>query len=244
MSIQTIIRRLRASASDESGVIALMTLAFLVLLGMVMVVFLWTIGFTTGAYSTLQGAAQSTAYASAGAVDIASDPRQPSYACGTTKRADGFCSAGQTFTVAEQALSFTLAQTRSNFGMSYRPGGGNNQTVRFAELGSNGKPVNRSATPGIFAYAVPFTQASAQRVTDQQNTACDSKLTPTFNGVSGTSCWQIYQQGIGERQYGSGVAVYLQTDVKLPGCRADWCPTFTITASAAAVQAQDATQRY
>lgn len=228
-----LLRRLRRQLADERGAMALMTLVFLMCAGFVMIVFLWVIGYAGGAYNTIQGAAQTTAYAAVGAV-MTTGGDQPRFDCGPVERADGLCLQGSTFNTAQKALAISLSTSKANWGLSYNPALPNpSNRVCFAD------PYGNCLTqPGVYAYNVAFPPGVARQIDP------DCQGTASSVGLSGRSCWILMHAGVGEPQYVSGVAVYLTTVVELPGCVASWCPQQPITAVAAASQAQDETQPY
>ena len=226
-----ILAHLRRRAAEEDGAIALMTIAFLTFLGMIMVVFLWTIGLAGGAYNTLQGAAQATAYAAVGTVTI-DDSAQPHFACQGDRGApadNGLCNGGRTFQVAEQTLSYALS-TSANWGLRYTPGAP-------AEADTRACSPTRTARVacGIYAFPLAFAPGEAFNLDPQ----CTGHAVSTSKPEGGRSCWKLFRQEIGEPQYVSGVAVYLTTTVQVPFCQASWCPKQPIQAVAAASQAQD-----
>lgn len=224
-------------ARRNDGAIALMTITFMIFLGLVMVVFLWTIGYAGGAYNTMQGAAQATAYAAAGAVNVNNSPAQPQFDCNNGQALpQDACINGATFNTAERTLHYALASTKANFGLFYDPSLGQNSSVYFTTPDGERAPV-----PTIYAHQIDFSAGLAKSLDPSCTGHADY---PEGGIVAGRSCWKLYEQGIGEPQYVSGVSVYLATVVQVPGCVASWCPQQPIQAVAAASQDQDLTQDY
>lgn len=261
MSLLARYARLRERSAREDGVVALMTLLFFALAGMTLILLIWAISISTGAYNALYSATQSAAYAAANVVEQQSPaegaalgsgqlPWSCSPAVGTTESSNFQCRAsgggrGNTFVAAHYSLMASLgadAQGRSqpgNFGLSY-PG-----TVSLADENGNALPMS---DPWILAYQIDQSPGlAANRCYPSSNDAVGFSTTSGAGGPGSPdrriSCWRFFEDGVWfPWHYESGVVVRTVADLNLiPGCSAgnEWiCPATQLQATAAATQSQ------
>lgn len=199
----------------ESGAILLLTVVFMMTVGVAAIVVLWGMGYTAGAYEELYSATQSAAYAAATEVSYGQTSEngnaQLQFDCGAAVLPA--CDQGRSY---EAATSLLNAQLKGKFGLTY-PG-------NVELLDQSLQPTN-----SILAYQIPVTPALAQSL----DPTCIGTVTPP-DGQPFTSCWTIPGTSSAiDKNYISGVVVADQATIQLiPGCHI--CGSFTIKAIAAA----------
>ena len=241
----------------EEGAIALATFAFIVFVGLVILLTLWGIAYTTGAYNALYSANQSAAYAAATVTRPSWEPKdtpsdQPLITCGRRARLqDGNNSyvtvcyddpgrSDEAIDAAQQVLAASLGSSKSRpgpFGLYY-DGGSSDEGIGSVRLvGPRGA---RGQGDLITIHEITMSPA------DARNLAEGLDLCPE-DGIAEAGyiedlepievCWRLRDEGITyPRQYHAGVVVRSEAKLPLlPICsESNYCPTFRLQAVAAA----------
>jgi hypothetical protein len=238
-----LLRRLAVRLREEDGAIAMLTLAFMLFLGLVMVAYLWAIGYAAGAYNTMATASQAAAYAAVSTGSYDSPTGQLTFACPDPANppTNGQCTSGKTAAAGLRALSYAITNTRAHFNLSYDSTDQNNGTLKT--LDANGNQFGGAG--GIMAYSIAAPPEAAREAAGSSN--CRVEGAGIDNGIGAYPpnsdtparlCWTGPATALATPQYESGVVVRVTTDVKLPIC-GQICPQFPITAAAAAKQSQN-----
>lgn len=229
------LRKIIERRYEEEGVIAIITLMFLLTAGIASIVLLWSIGIATGAYNKLYIANQAAAYAAvttATSPDPAINPgrNQLVFRCGFSALVLGdstVCADGNTFTVAENVFQRSLSENPSgggNFGIRYNVTGDNTD---FYAVASNGNSDIGPQYPGLNIYEVP-------------NSATKTRLNCSSSAsgfVQPSGCWRVVEDGVTfPWQYTSGVVTRAKTTIpSVPGlCSGTGCPHITLQVKASA----------
>jgi hypothetical protein len=253
--------RLRGRISSQRGVIALLTLVFMIFLGMTMLVLLWGIARVTGAFNTLYAANQSAAYAALSSTKVSeAGPVRVRIDCdGSLRSADPgvepatICERSGSGTVppalvaADSVMRATLGAGQNRFGLCYdgNPSGGPcpaETEVRLVAEYSGGA----SWSPSFKAFNMP------QRVSTYSciNGSGEVEI-PEGKDVRATSsqiaCWGLREYGqIYNPNFETGVITRAQARVDyFPGClNANLCPRAEIRVAASASQDRPIPDRY
>lgn len=218
-------------ARAQAGAVALLTLVFMLTLGLASMMMLWGIGYSAGAYTTLYAATQAAAYAAVSEVSLegAGAGAQLPFDCGASfdaLAAEPVCRDGNAGLAAKLMLGIAL---RGQFGLSY-PG-----AVRLVDSAGN-------EIDGVLAFYIPLAPGVAR--------AAD----PGCSGIVATenarvrSCWRnpgrIFGQAAGDffvsdPNYLSGIVAITEAEIPFPpSCRSALCPTITLRVAVAARQGQ------
>lgn len=217
--IRLLLEQLRRTGREE-GAVALLTLVFMMTVGMVMVIVLFGMSYVSAAHTTLYQATQAAAYAAANEIVTPANgggTSQLPFDCGPNfdwAQPSPVCTSGRTAQAAKTLLSDTLNGAGGKFGLSF-PG-----SVRLVDTSGN-------TVDGPLAYYVSDSAGVAQ--------AED----PGCGGIYGNTrtCWTnpVGDIGVGDSNYVSGVVVITQATVPfVPGCTSWICPTFTIQVAVSA----------
>jgi hypothetical protein len=216
MTLNELVQRRR----DEQGVIALLTLLFIMTVGLLSLMIVWALGYTSGAYTTLYGAAQSAAYAAASEVNpgAGSSFSQPPFDCGsgfssTPAGSSVVCTNGRAATAARALLTSELSPSNSAgngappYGLSYSQGGGG--TVQL--LDGNGNAID-----GVLAYEIALPPGAAHN----SDPNCVGTAADPSGGNPIRSCWTnpASDFGVADFNYSSGIVVIARATVKMPMC--------------------------
>jgi hypothetical protein len=227
ISLLILYQTARHRAAREDGVIALLTLVFMMVLGLVIIATLWSIGYATGAYNELYSNSQAAAYASVGrTVTNNSGSSQLDFDCSNrTSNLDFTCSSGSTFAVTQQVLSRAF---RGQFGLTYSSD--NTGSVRLTDE-------NYNAANLIYAYYIPRSAKSAEQTVQDNGGSCPYILRSGPDNATATElmCWQVATGGLNTPHYESGVVVHAVAAVKLPGCNLAICATDLQVTTAATI---------
>jgi hypothetical protein len=249
ISLVSLYAVVRARLVREEGAIALATLAFMIVLGLVAIVTLWSIAYATGAYNSLYEASQSAAYAAVGqTVPTASGSSvsQLDFNCngGLDPGTDGnyICTGGTVMAVVD--ATFTASFPAPNGGVA--PGFGlswddaNTGEVQLAN--NNFQPANE-----VYAYYISQTPGAAEaewKAASPSEPAC-----PAYYSLDGITqdliCWGVTETNAagpigGDPHFSSGVVIYTIARVKIPGCF--FCSTTSLDIAVAASQSQQTPQ--
>lgn len=232
LHLVTLIAAGRRRIVREDGAIALATLAFMMVTGLIAIVTLWTIGYSTSAYNKLYAGTQAAAYAAVGRT-LESTPggsAQLNFDCagpGMPERNESAtaCGGGQAFGVVEQTLSRAFAG--GQYGLSYANGNGG--SVKLVDE-------NFNDWNAIYAYYIPVPAGTARAIVAGRG----CPFTESLGGQPARLlCWAVLDAGAGNTpQYTSGVIVRTRTTVNMPGCALDICAPLELTVTAAASVAQ------
>ncbi len=212
MTMTALYATFRNRAAREDGAIALATLAFMMVAGLVSIMTLWTIGYATTAYNDLHAGTQAAAYAAVGRTEKAvpgTGASQLNFACSASgasrPNAETTCTNGETFNVVAQVFSRAFT---GKYGLTYAPD--NTGTVQLIDE-------SRNPWPGLYAFYVPLPSGAARKLSAGQ--ACPYR--EPNNGEAGGRllCWSVQDGGAGDGpQYNSGVIVRTRATIRMPGC--------------------------
>lgn len=243
--------RLRARLAREDGAIALLTLVFMIGAGIAMLILLWGIGRSTGAYNALYAANQSAAYAAvtasksrgAGATDTSAQLR---FQCNYDANDSTDCIGGETFGVADQVMTAALGPgAGGTFGLQYttNPNAAGTNVWFVDERGQ------RTGRGLVQAYEIEVNPTNARRIGRHLN-GChpaagedEGYYQPNpWDPSRGTLyCWRVRELGVDfEPQYQSGVISRVRAQLPIwDGCAgASWCFNVDMVATSAATQSQ------
>jgi len=240
----------RRHAAAEDGVIAILTLGFMIALGFMLIVTLWSIAYATGAYNELYAGTQAAAYAAVGQTlpTNGGNQAQLAFDCGPAPPAyslsDGAtaCVGGGVMETVDSVFtaSFPPAQCgggfSAGFGLTWSTNSG---CSTISLLDANGNPSNY-----VEAFYIPLTPGGAQGLWR----AAGQPSCPYFTSQAGMPtelvCWGANDLGLGSSpgvglpHFTSGVIVRTGVSVKLPGCSPVFCPVYNIRLAVAAVEGQ------
>jgi Flp pilus assembly protein TadG len=233
--------RARRHARDEEGAIAILTLFFMIVLGLVLITTLWSIAYATGAYNELYAGTQAAAYAAVGqTTESTGNQQQLDFECGGGSYAlsDGAtaCNGGGVMDAVDAvfATSFPAAQCGSSFGTGFGLSwttGSSCSTVQLLE--ASGNPADY-----VEAFYVPATPGDAQSIWE----GAGRPTCPYFASQEGLPtelvCWSAPDLLVQTNHFTSGVIVRTGVSIKLPGCSPILCPTYDIRLAVAASEAQ------
>ena len=234
----------RARARREAGAIALATLAFMIVLGLVSIVTLWSIAYATGAYNSLYAATQSAAYAAVGQTVpgiSGTGQGQLDFNCnsGNTGTAGNpVCGSGHVINIVNAIFSASFPQSGGGpgYGLTWDNNAGGTVQLTDATFAPN--------SDAVYAYYIEDSSGAAKAAWAADGHNC----APTLNGVpQPLLCWSISEQGAAggagavtapAPQFVSGVAVYTAAIIPLPVCLASFCAHVTLHVAVAASEAQ------
>lgn len=236
--LRSLRQRAAARREDERGIIALMTLIFMMNCGFFVLLMIWAIGYQSAASTNLYGATQAAAYAAASEVELGNATQsgyQLTFDCGnfdsTLAGSSTRCTGGRTAEAARASMAAHLApgaKGKARFGLTYPNG-----TVELVDE-------NGSAFDGVLAFEIPYPSGAAYLVDDN----CSGSATPDGAVTAIRTCWRnpTTDFGVADPNYVSGVVVIARASIPLfPGCPrsifGDFCAR-TISASVPARSAQ------
>lgn len=235
-----------ACVRTEEGVVALLTLIFMMFIGFTSLTILWGLSYTSGAYTTLYGATQAAAYSAASQVDFGgAGLAQPPFDCGTNWSSSlagspPSCVDGKTAEAARGLLRAQLPCSGGPYGLRYCPSNPPAGNVQLID--ENGHISN-----GILAYEIAIAPGAAQAA-DPDCDGLASANTPEAQGQR--TCWRNPYASAGSNPYGvsavgapnysSGVVVVAVASIPfVPGCSlAQICPQLQLLAAVPASTGQ------
>jgi hypothetical protein len=250
-SLITLLVAARARARREDGAVALATLAFMIVLGLVSIITLWSIAYATGAYNSLYAATQSAAYAAVGQTVPAtpnSSQGQLDFNCNPEPNAgtggNPVCDGGNVMAIVNATFTASFPAPNSGilsgFGLTWNDAQGG--SVQLAD--ANNAPI--SGPTYVYAYFVPDTPGAARAAWLAQGSgSCPATVTLGGLGQPQFLCWSVREQagayGIGGTdQFSSGVIIRTFAQIKIPGCIAFFCAQTDLHVVTAASEAQQA----
>lgn len=253
----------RRRLKRERGVVALMTVAFLAVAGLVCVLLLWGIGYAAGAYNALYTATQNAAYAAVSTAVPSTSGNQPQFQCAVNEPSiltQWRCSGGTTYQAAITSLQGSLGtNVPGTFGLTFNPAGCS------APSGAGQTAVCITDNTYTFQQGQPQGAIEAMPV-EQSPSAASAKCNFPPVGTAGIntdagygsrfqlSCWRLSELdqlvpgggGVTPDQltnYESGVVIRTAAQMVVPPfCKiGTWfCPSIEVTAVAGAEQSQPA----
>jgi hypothetical protein len=238
---------LRQRLVAEDGAIALATLAFMMAVGLGLLVMLWGIGYATGAYNQIYLGTQQAAYAAASAEEpqlfnFDTADSQPQIGCATNALVNYQCSSGPALDAAEQSLADTFNNGGASFDLTFLPS--NDGTLRLTDENYQPDPIIYAYQMGL-ASAAQEARCSLQQGSASASTPSTSVLVdndPDSQTYGALLCWQISEHGIiYPAETDSGVVVRTEARLQVPpGCQPSviFCPTYEISTVAVATLSQ------
>jgi hypothetical protein len=249
-------------AANQRGAISVLTLVFMLLIGVIIIIFLWTIAVLTGAYNTLYIANQNAANAAAGAASteelqgaqlgyLCQSPGQPvaspsSTACSLPTNSPGdqaqleLENAGAVF-AARKVMRETLRNRP--FGLRFTGADKNVQLIPEPWV----TPANNREYVLLYNVALSKGEISSRLAA---GASCQipsgrfyGRLSDSPPGSASIHCWQVKEDGmLFAQQYNSGVITRARAQIELfPNCPAiitALCGRQEITVNAAATLRQ------
>lgn len=231
----------RKRVADERGVAALLTLAFMMSVGVAIVITLWAISVASGAFNLLYSVNQSAAYAAVSAVSTGeADSNQMQIDCGDVIAGASCAQTSGAWRAANHVFSFGLQE--GNFGLTY-DGNSRSGSVKW-----NIYPFNMDLKQGEVRRELIRRTGSSDIVmigTLVTNNSCggalhggrtignNSKNMVNYemlnNGIGAYAeelfCWQVIERGVKyPPQFQSGVVSQASAEINLiPGCAMAIC---------------------
>ncbi len=228
----------------QRGVIALLTLVWMMTLGVVCWFTLWAIGWATGQYDVLYSSAQEAAYAAVGtALPTSNGSEQLAFDCGIRySPLTGVCPGGQTLAAVHRVLAASLGPgIPGRFGLCYGSGCGqqNVQLTEAQQPAGSGQPADE-----VYAFNIGIPPGLAQK--DDPNRTCPATVPDPNGGGQVRACWQVPAYlGTSVPHYTSGVM--LSVTAQAPMCSSLLCLAVgsnQISLTVAAAQQNAAAQPY
>lgn len=249
---------IRNLAAQQHGAISILTLAFLLLVGIVSLIFLWLIAALTGAYNTLYIANQNAAIAAASTANSDQALGQPSYLC---------TSPGRELTDGSQACAIPTNSSNTGESIEAAPAIFAAKTVMEQSLldgsfslqfSGPDKNVQLIPPPGteieenteyIMLYNIATSKGQIEDIMRRDGLEClipENRYWGRLNGpgieetLGDIQCWQVRERGVTfAKQYTSGVITRARAQFELfPGCPLDFCQSPEIIVTAAATVRQ------
>lgn len=230
---------------SEEGAVALMTLAFMMVVGAMAIMFVWSLGVITGAYNVLYVANQNAAVAAATAtVPADGGSNQMTYYCVRSRPGESACyyfpqqggSSQMQSNLAAAAAHRVLEDSleKEPFGLSL----GENVFM----LPSDSLALQDSGVMLLKAYEVARPAGEIRDAMDRYNRSCSIPAGEQWGTVHGVfqggedelHCWRLTEGGVEfPKLYNSGVIVETFADVNLFNCEFEFCQTRIVVKSAA-----------
>lgn len=236
----TSLRQARLHTAREDGAIALLTMVFMIVLGIVLVITLWSIAYATGAYNQLYAATQAAAYAAVGQTQPGYSGAQLNFECGSASYGlpDGAtaCSGGGVmnavnaiFTASFQPAS--CGRVLTGFGLTWTTGS-SCSTVSLYD--AQGNPANY-----VEAYYVPISPGAAQSLYEAAGSPSCPYVAQQDGVTTDLICWGSPESGVASFPiFTSGIIVRTGIDLQPPVCYSFACPVFDLRISVAAEEGQ------